>query len=255
MRRKIGLLVLCLFFFGGTCVSYLLFAGPGKPNYPSANGYDTLTEASRLMTELPNDFDLIADPEVLRSIVDANQEAIQLIDQAASEECLVRSGDIMTQQDGIDDSDVIRLPMRLMVVKAHLAEVETRLSDAVDDYLTIYRIADASARGGLLVHHGVATVYEVLAVEELTRLVPHLDDKLMAKIDQSIENSYTPNIENVIAQEKEFLKQVNGRLLGSYMVYGKTGNVQRQRVTELMTSYQKTSDGAKMVLRDRLAKQ
>lgn len=255
MRRKIGFSVLCFLLCGGACVSYFLFVGPARPDFPDANGYDTLTKANELIGNLPVDFDLIADPDVLQSIVDKNQEAIKLIDQAASEECLVRSGNIMTQQDGIDDSDVIRRPMRLMLVKAHLAELESRLSDAVDDYLAIYRIADTSARGGLLVHHGVASVYEVLAAQELARLAPHLDDELIARVERSIEHSYTPEIEHVIAQEKEFLKQVNGRLLGTYMVYGRTGDVQTQRVTELMTSYQKSSDDAKAVLLDCLAKQ
>lgn len=255
MRRKIGLLALCFALCTVVVASYFVFSGPREKTFPENNAYDTLTDASRLIVDLPDDFDTLSDPTILRSIIDANEKAIELIDQAATEKSLVRSGAIMTQQDGIDDSDVIRLPMRLMVVKAHLAELESRLSDAVDDYLTIYRIGDASARGGLLVHHGVASVYEVLAAEELARLAPYLDEELTAKVNQAIADPYTPKIENVIVQEKEFLRQEHGRLVGTYMVYGAVGEVQSERVLELMTTYQKNADQAKSLLRERLAQQ
>ena len=115
---------------------------------PASNGY---VELKRIGEELaaidPLDADT-ASEAVLRKFVDENRQTFNNIQAALAHDSMVP---LDYSSEDIDAFSAIHALGRAYLAKGRVAELDQRCDDACDDYLAMAKIAEKSARGGLLI--------------------------------------------------------------------------------------------------------
>ncbi|QDV88635.1 hypothetical protein [Planctomycetes bacterium TBK1r] len=240
MKLKIGLGVLATVLVAVAVIYFINAPRSGNISYPSPNAYDTLSEANGKMTPLPMDFDTSQDVEALQTYLDANLDPLSLIDQAARQRCLIRMADMQTMQEMHDKANYARGPMRLLYVKARLAELEGRSADAADALAKIAVIGRKSAHGGLLIHQLVAVAIERQGLEGLAQLASKLsgdEKKRIAKLIRA-EDKDAPEIdaviESVMYREHDMTKREYGTFAGSFMIWQLSDSEAAEKPQEIL---------------------
>ena len=163
-------------------VATVILLAPDKPPIPvvvlpTPNGYDTLSKAGAIVAEMPQDYDTTMDADVLRDCVVANSEAFALIDEALRQDCVVPveyDKGYESVVESMNASSNIRQAMRLLMVKARLAELDGDLVAAATAQTELLLHSRRIADEGLLVHAQVSLVYQKSALQNLNRLAPQL---------------------------------------------------------------------------------
>ena len=172
---------------------------------PTPNGYETLAEAGATVVGIPNDFDETTDVEALRACVDANARAFDGITKAATQDYAVPI-DYQKGMQGVIDSmnhQQIRPAMRLMMVKARLAELEEDYATAAETQVSLLDHAEKIANEGVLVHVQVSLAYQGAALEGLIRLAPKLSQEAKAATLATLQESKHPRMSIDAIQARE----------------------------------------------------
>lgn len=169
--------------FALAIIAALILVAPIKPspvpvvNLPTPNGYDTLAEAGEMVAGIPDDYDTTTDADSLRACLQTNAKSIELIDQAMTQECVVPV-DYDKGRQGVDEGlnalGNIRQSMRLLMIKAKLAELEGDLAAAAIAQSELFLHSERTTNEGLLIHVQVSLAYRKSALESLKRLAPQL---------------------------------------------------------------------------------
>lgn len=193
--------------------------------YPSPNGFDAVIEAGQRMTPLPMDFDSSQDTDALRDYLDANREALALLDQAFGQEYLTRMPADQATDEMFEHGGLLRNAARLLFVRARLAELEGRSGDAADSLTKIAVIGRRSANGGLMIHQLAAIAIERQGLEGLMQVAAKLSPEQKANIVGMIEaeNKSAPpldkKIEFIKMREHDYVKRQQGTLIGAFMIW------------------------------------
>jgi len=162
-------------------VAALIFAlsqpPPAPPLLPKPNGYDDLVRASWMLADKTLDYAGMNERD-LRTLVETNAEALKLAKTGLSHPCQVpldysAAGPsyLFTNLAGLK-----RLAQGL-AAEGRLMELEGRLTDAADSYLTVIRLGGATSKGGLLIDSLVGIAIEAMGTSYLEKLALTLNAK------------------------------------------------------------------------------
>ena len=176
-RNWLLVLFIVVFPFVLFCGFLILMEEPPPPlaPLPNPNGYDDLVKAG---TMLANDTGIFNETNVaqVRKIVATNVAALAIARAALSNQCRVpvQFTAAFNSNHGSDLAP-IKFLARAFIAEGRLAEMENRPADAAKSYLDTIHLANESARGGLLIDKLVGIAIEIVGMDHLQRLVPHLD--------------------------------------------------------------------------------
>ena len=177
-RLKYAALFLLLLVFLGIPAAIALMAAadaPPRTKAPNPNGHDTLWQASRAQTPIPVDFDATEDVDALKIYLSENTEALQLLDKACGQEMMIdlESVDLESEQ-WFEGVGALRSLLRMMWIRARVAELEGRPADAAEIYVKMFDLSDRSDDGGLLINSLMSFAGKGMALDPMLRLADSL---------------------------------------------------------------------------------
>ncbi|NNE00090.1 MAG: hypothetical protein HKN47_22450 [Pirellulaceae bacterium] len=209
-----------------------LLNGPGGSSglYPSPNAYETISNASRSITRLPFDYDTSDDVEMLKEYVESNREALSEIDKALTQQSRVPLDYTVPLDELLNASGTVRLPMRLLIVQARVAELEENPGAAADVYAKMSVLSPKLATGGLLVHVMIASAYETMALEKLIELTPRLSAVEKKRVLSVLTTNARKPIDFDLVREREsdYCKHEHGTVRGSILLWSGSALVDQQ---------------------------
>ncbi len=101
---------------------------------------------------------------------------------------------------------------RALSVEAKLATLEGRHADAADSYLTIVRLGNTSARGGLLIHELVGRALGGVGFDGVASTLPKLDVAEFAGLRQGLIEAAADqeSIDQILDRERAFAPHIGG---------------------------------------------
>ncbi|MEM9588169.1 MAG: hypothetical protein AAGA03_12880 [Planctomycetota bacterium] len=216
----LGLISLCVIGVFG----YLLLTGPKQPlaKVPSPNAYQTLLQASaKQLRRLPAGYHDSQDLAELTVILDDNEAAFSLIDQAAEQSAQVPPEDLIALPKLIEDAAKFKGVLRLVHLRARVRQLENATESAVRDYRQLFRHAGQTAEGGLMLNHLGAIAFQSLAIREIEPLVPQLAADQRAELAQFVDQAIVelPSSEEITQRELDYVIRREGRLRGNVLAW------------------------------------
>lgn len=206
-------------------------AEPKNPNGPAPipNGYSTLVGACQSMTPVPMDYDTSQDLEALNRYLALNAQALELGEKAAGQESLCPLIELGSMEEVMDVANEVRGLSRVMFVKARVAELEGRSTDAADTLTDMMMVGRRFSNGGLAVHYQVAAAIEFQATEALLQLLPKMTadqkDELVRLIET--ENAQEPTskdlVQSILQRERFMALRQNGTVAGRLLLWQLSG--------------------------------
>lgn len=214
-------------------VAYTIVSTPGarEEPLPNPNGYEDLLHAANGLTFYDPDLKSAASSK-LRSILNRNSQAIQTLRLGLSRPCRVPveyTPDWVGVRHQRDLGKIKRLA-RLLGVEGELYERGNQLDGAIDSYLDIVRLGEASSRGGLLIDEAVGISIDAVGMGQLRSLEPKLTvggRRRLAAALGTIDTRQEP-WEHIREREKAFERR---RSLSRYLVY-RIGRFRTARQTD-----------------------
>lgn len=178
---------------------------PPVPPLPNPNGYDDLAKAGNMVS---NDFDNCWEfsSAKLRGLITKDTEAFQIARTGLQQECRVPLDYSPTSSALLDKLQSIRYLAFAFEAEGKLAEMENRTNDAIESYLDLIRLGNASARGGIIIDQQVGIAIESLGVEQLQKLAHQLDAKSCRETSATLEtlDSQRQTWDEVMQQERNW---------------------------------------------------
>ena len=217
---------------------------------PTPNAYDTLSEAGNLISQLPSDYAETEDVAKLQAFVEANAPAVDLLNSAVDQQCVVPINYDGKMEDVADTTQPIRQAMRLLHASARIAELENNPANAAREYAKIFELSSKSANGGFIVHTLVAAGHERLALNKLQELAVDLTAQQRQEVRELIASvdRQPRNIDEIVQREQILVKKEQGTLSGTWMIWATQGLAQPaiQQATavdaEIVQRYQEVLD-------------
>ncbi len=162
-----------LVFFG--CFVFITDQLPAWPPLPPQNGYDDLVKAGNMVSSETVDYQEMAEPRLVQ-LVSQNAAALSIARAALSNACVVPVQFSTNYMDAHLEqlSNLKRLGIAF-AAGGKLQEMENHSNEAVRSYLEMVRLANASARGGVLIDQLVGIAIEAMATSRLQNILPQLD--------------------------------------------------------------------------------
>ena len=211
MRKARSGIVVIIAIIAGLLLAlpvYIYFTAQGAPpavSIPNPNAYDTYVQAGRQITGWPDDVDQ-ADTEQLREFISSNQAALELLQEAAEQECAVPI-DLDTPFDEMkplfDEVGLAKQGQMLLRAAAVLAEREDRPMEAADYYLRMIKNGQRFPSGGVLLHYQMGRAFELLALRPLEALVPKLSPEQRLELADRLEALKSPPHDLVAIMDRE----------------------------------------------------
>lgn len=226
----------------GVVFVFAITAEPKNPNGPTPvpNAFNTVRRASELMTPVPLDFDTSQDLEALNRYLGSNAQTLALSEKAADQESLCPLDEFGSMEELIESANAVRGLSRVMFVKARVAELEGRSTDAADVLAEMMMVGRRSSRGGLLIQYQVAAAIELQATEALLQILPKLTAEQkdgFARLIES-ENDQEPPvkdlIESIFQRERFMVLRQNGTVAGRMLMWQLSGGEMDQSVREVL---------------------
>ena len=222
MKRNALLLVFGVVMF--MLASPFIFISLNRAAIPSVtlpipNGFDTLTEASKMAQGLPDESpDEMTDQEAIIACLEKNEQALGLIEKATHEACVVPidyQGGLLKAQDLN-----FRHAFYLSKMEIRLAELQGRTEDQARLLTRLLELATNCRKEGLLIHVGVSMSIERSCLTKLVEVAPKLDSALKAEIRNRIAkiDRQPVNFDEVMERERVMIEQEYG-FRGTYMLW------------------------------------
>lgn len=235
-KRKNLLLIVVSIFVILIVGAFFALWNPEPPppvQMPMPNGYTLLAQAGTLVEKQTGNFATM-DPVQLRSLVDANSNALQTARSGLSEKSRVPlefSQRYASQH--IYELQQIRMLAYAFLAEGKVAELENRTNDAARAYLDAARLGINSRRGGPLIDNLVGIAEEVMGTAQLQKLVPNLDAKTTAEAARELEalDASKETWDQILQNEKHWVRGMYPGL--------------QYRITELVTSIELRASKAK----------
>lgn len=201
----INLMIIAAMFLGS--------AAETKPvPMPNPNGYDDFVRAEKAV--VGSDFSYTNQTrEELAKIVLANTEALKLVHEGVTKECMVPQNYSAAEvQRLLGELSAFKSLASLQRMEGKLAELNGKTNEAVKNYLEGVRFADDSSRGGLVINKLIGIACEAIAMKSLNTLKPGLDSEQCARIGGVLEeiDTHADPVENIIEREENFSRKTGG---------------------------------------------
>lgn len=212
--------------------------GSGNAAYPVPNGYNTLRQATEVMTPLPTDYGTTQDTQKLADYVAANEEALKLIDQALQQECVFPLAYCQSLDEVMLQSNDLRNLTRLLLTEARIAELEGRSAEAADLLADGVLLGHRIGRGGLMVHQLIASASQSEPMQGLMQLAPKLSadqkTRLLKRIEAEVrsDESIEDTLASLLDRERAMVLQVNGPIAGRLLLWQMGGSVDTAPVAD-----------------------
>jgi len=158
---------------------------------PVPNGYTAIEQASTLVQKQTWDYDKM-DAATLRSIVDANSNALQVARSGLAEKFRVPMEFSQTYiSHHIQELAQLKTLAVAFVAEARLAELEQRTNDAAQAYVDATRLGIDSRQGGNVIDGLVGMALEAMGTFGLQKIAPNLDEKKSAELARQLETVAT----------------------------------------------------------------
>ncbi|MGH7136908.1 MAG: hypothetical protein ACREHD_14305, partial [Pirellulales bacterium] len=209
-RWLLSVLSLAIVAFPGVALWEMITPTPiPVVQLPASNGY---VELKRIGEELaamePLDVDT-ASQAVLRKFVEENRQSFNDIQTALAHDSMVP---LDYSSEDIDAFSAIHALGRAYLVKGRVAELDQRCGDACDDYLAMAKIAEKSARGGLLIDWLVSSAVLSGGLDGIQRVRTGLLSPQLRKacaILVRLEANREP-IQDVVARDRDLEEYTSG---------------------------------------------
>ena len=160
---------------------------PAWPPLPAHNGYANLIKAGKMVSGDIFDYEKM-DQRQLAQLVSQNSAALSLARAALGNECAVPvqfcTNYIEAHLDQLSD---LKKLARAFIAEGKLAEMNNHPDDAAHSYLETIRLANASARGGVLIDQLVGTAIEAMGAGQLQGIIPQLNAASCRKAASELE--------------------------------------------------------------------
>jgi hypothetical protein len=172
-------------------LGFLVFMGtkplPPPAPMPNPNGYDTLVNAGKAVTDNVGDFDQMSAAQ-LRELVGKNAAALAQARAGLSNQCRVpiQYSESYISNHLADLAGFKRLA-QAFAAEGMWAETNGRASDAAQSFLDAIRLGDKSMRGGILIDELVGIAIEAIGTSHLQTLVPRLNADTCGEIAATLE--------------------------------------------------------------------
>ncbi len=190
---------------------------------PEPNGYDELTRIASAInwSVVPTQDSDIANARACKQFVLDNDGEFRLLREALrmpSKVPIAFNPNFMAVSlPHIQDQRELG---RALSVEAKLATLEGRYADAADSYLTIVRLGNSSARGGLLVHELVGLALGGVGFDGMAATLPKLDAAELAEIRRGLIEAAADQepIDQILDRERAFAPHIGGWFYRIWMV-------------------------------------
>ena len=181
---------------------------PPIPPLPDPNGYDELVKAGKTITGDVGNFDRMSEAE-LGALVQSNSNALQLARAGLREKCRVTLDYSAASSSRLDQLTALKRLAQALAGRGRLEEAEKRPAEAVQSDLDMIRLANTSARGGVIIDQLVGTAIEAIGVANLQQLVDKLDTKTCREMAASLEtlDSDRQTWDEVMQQERDWSRR------------------------------------------------
>lgn len=191
----------------------LIWLWPNAPspfpgNLPTPNGYDDLVSAGNALRPDTGDTSRKTTEE-LRTLVAENTEALRLMREGLSKECVVPiQPSVASMQGHLQDMTFMKRLAWLSAGNARLSEVEMNYGKAALIHLDTVRLGHYSARGGLMIDKLVGVAIEAIGIQGLDQIVERLSATEAREILQAIEaiESHSSPASEFIARDREWAR-------------------------------------------------
>jgi hypothetical protein len=209
-KRKTTLLVvvsvLAILVIGGIFALWNPVPPPAMV-MPVPNGYDAFLEAGALVQKQTWDFTKM-DEVALRSLVEANSNALQVARSGLAEKCRLPmefSQQYLSNHFG--DLGRLKTLAEAFLVEGRLAELEKRTNDAAHAYLDAMRLGISSR--GMLMDGLIGIAIESMGTSQLQNVVPNLEAKTQAEIARQLEaaDSEKESWEQIVQNDKNWIRR------------------------------------------------
>jgi hypothetical protein len=190
-KRKTILLVaasIVVLVIVAALLALLIPPPPHSAEFPSPNGYDAFVWAGTLVQNQTSEYTKMT-PEVLRTLVEANSNAMQVVRLGLSQKSRVPMG--LSEQsitNHIVDLQRMKNLAYALLAEGRLAELEQRTNDAVRAYLDVARLGIKLPRGGETLDALVGVACESMGTSQLENMMPNLDAKTSADLALQLED-------------------------------------------------------------------
>lgn len=185
------------------CLIFMEEPLPPVAPLPNPNGYDDLVKAGKMLGAKERDYFETNEASVRRVVAD-NKQGLSLAREGLRKECQVPVQYNSAYADNhISDLTVIHELAITFTDEGKVDEMENRPNDAVKSYLDLIHLANASARGGLLIDQLVGTAIEAVGTSSLQKIVSQLNAKSCRQtaIDLETLDAQRQSWNDVIQQE------------------------------------------------------
>jgi hypothetical protein len=183
-----GFFVVAVLLVVATLIFALTQPPPAPPPLPKPNGYDDLVQAGQMLAENTGDFSTLNEPD-LRILVAKNADALKLARTGLSRPCQVPLDFSHPNPSYFTNLAKCKYVAQAFAAEGRLRELENRLGDAADSYVTAIRLGIATSNGGILIDSLVGVAIEAIGTVRLEKLAPTLDAKQCRQAAAAIESS------------------------------------------------------------------
>jgi hypothetical protein len=181
---------------------------PPVPPLPNPNGYEDLVKAGNLISNDFGDYDEFSATE-LRELTDKEAEAFQLARTGLQQECRVPLDYSATSSAQLDQLAALKRLAQAFAARGRLAEMDKRPADAIQSDLDMIRLANESARGGVIMDQLVGIAIEAISVRQMEKLVDQLDAKSCRATAATLEtlDAKRQTWDQVMQQERDWSRR------------------------------------------------
>ena len=203
-----------------TAVGLLIWLWPKAPSpfpmkLPTPNGYDDLVKAGNAMRPDTEDPSKVTTAE-LRALVPENEEALRLMQEGLSKECVVPvEPSVAFMEAHLQEQMLMKRLARLSTDRGRLSEVEMNYGQAALIHLDTIRLSHHSVRGGLIIDKLVGVAIETMGVQGLERIVERLTAAEARNILRAVEmiDSQSSPASEFIARDRAWARASLGMMI------------------------------------------
>jgi hypothetical protein len=188
-NRNRLLLVLVLALPTAIFIGSIFYNGlsvPPPPPLPNPNGYDDLMKAAKMLAPDVRNY-TNGNLNELQTIVSEDSNALQLARAGLQMQCRVPLDYNPAGSAYMDRLTAMKYLSRGFMAEGDLAKIQGHPEQAVKSYLDMIRLANESARGGVLIDQLVGFAIEREGIDELQKLMPQLDAKTCRETAAALE--------------------------------------------------------------------
>ena len=178
---------------------------PPVPPSPNPNGYDDLVKAGNMVSNDFENYDELSSTK-LGELINKNAKALQTARTGLREKCQVTLDYSAASSAHLDQLMALKRLAFAFAADGRLAEMEKRPADAVQSDLDMIRLANESARGGVIIDQLVGIAIEAISVRQMQVLVDQLDTKTCRETAATLEtlDSQRQTWDEVMRQERDW---------------------------------------------------